>query len=109
MVEICIVGPPRRFPQPDPSWLPPLSNGERQTSTEIGQKLDRPALEEVASLVTSDTIVVWHARRMAKTYNSSPQRPSSGWPYVLGCPGVNATAGLPLLFEIMHLGGHLLH
>ncbi len=86
-----------------------LSDGERKTLTEIGKKLGKQALVEVASIVKPDTILAWHSRLIAKKFDGSQQRPSPGRPNVLGRPGVNATAGLPLLREIIHPGGHLLH
>jgi len=67
------------------------------------------ALEEMASLVTPDTILAWQSRLIAKTFDGSQQRPSPGRPKILGRPGVNATAGVPWLLEIMHPGGDLLH
>jgi hypothetical protein len=60
----------------------PLSDGERQTLTEIGQKLGKQALEEVASLVKPDTILAWHRRLIAQQYDSSRQRNALGRPKI---------------------------
>jgi putative transposase len=43
-----------------------LSDGERKTLAEIGMKLGKQALEEVASIVKPDTILTWHRRLVAK-------------------------------------------
>jgi hypothetical protein len=43
-----------------------LSDGERQTLTEIGQKPGEQALQERASLVKPDAILAWHSRLIAK-------------------------------------------
>ena len=39
-----------------------LSDGERKTLAEIGKKLGRQTLEEVASIVKPDTILAWHRK-----------------------------------------------
>src|SRR5207244_11638704 len=39
-----------------------LTDAERTTLAEIGKKLGRQALEEVASIVTPDTILTWHRK-----------------------------------------------
>ena len=39
-----------------------LSDGERRTLAEIGKRLGRKALTEVASIVRPDTILAWHRR-----------------------------------------------
>ena len=45
---------------------PKLSDGERKSLAEIGKKLGRKALEEVASIVKPATILAWHRRLVAK-------------------------------------------
>jgi putative transposase len=37
-----------------------LSDGERKTLAEIGQKLGKQALKEMATIVKPDTILGWH-------------------------------------------------
>jgi putative transposase len=39
-----------------------LSDGERKTLAEIGKKLGKQALEDVASMVKPDTILAWHRK-----------------------------------------------
>lgn len=55
-----------------------LSDGERKTLAEIGKKLGKQALQEVASIVKPDTILAWHARLIAKKFDGSQQRQSPG-------------------------------
>jgi putative transposase len=51
-----------------------LSDGERQNLAEIGQRLGRQALEEIATIVKPDTILAWHRKLMAQKFDGSPQR-----------------------------------
>jgi putative transposase len=51
-----------------------LSDGERMTLAEIGQKLGKKALEEVASIVKPDTILAWHRTLIAQKFDGSQQR-----------------------------------
>jgi putative transposase len=60
-----------------------LSDGERKTMAEIGKKLSKQALAEVASIVTPDTILAWHRKLVAQKFDSSQQRK------VLGRPKIN--------------------
>jgi putative transposase len=53
-----------------------LSDGERKTLVEIGKKLGRQALEEVASIVAPATILV------AQKFDGSQHRRSSGRPKI---------------------------
>src|SRR5262249_21229668 len=39
-----------------------LSEGDRQALAELGQKLGKKALEEVATIVKPDTILAWHRK-----------------------------------------------
>ena len=59
-----------------------LTNGERKTLAEIGQKLGKQALAEVAKMVTPDTILAWHRKLMAQKFDGSPQRQSPGRPRI---------------------------
>jgi hypothetical protein len=59
-----------------------LSDGERKTLAEIGQRFSQQALSEVASIVTPDTILVWHRTLAAQTFNGSEQRKTAGRPKI---------------------------
>jgi hypothetical protein len=51
-----------------------LSDGERKTLAEIGKKLGTRALEEIATLVTPNTILAWHRTLMAQKIDGCRQR-----------------------------------
>src|ERR1051326_9630997 len=57
-----------------------LSDGERMALAEIGQKLGKQALEEVASIVKPDTILAWHRKLVAQKFDGSAQRKTPGRP-----------------------------
>jgi putative transposase len=57
-----------------------LTDGERKTLAEIGQKLGKQALKEVANIVTPDTILAWHRRLVAQKFDGSQQRKAPGRP-----------------------------
>src|SRR5215813_10533385 len=57
-----------------------LTDGERKTLAEIGQKLGKQALQEVAKIVTPDTILAWHRQLVAKKCDGSQQRKAPGRP-----------------------------
>jgi transposase InsO family protein len=59
-----------------------LSNGERTTLVEIGQKLGKQALEQVATIVKPDTILAWHRKLMAEKFDGSQQRKPLGRPKI---------------------------
>jgi transposase InsO family protein len=59
-----------------------LSAGERKTLAEIGKKLSKQALAEVASIVTPDTILAWHRKLVAQKFDSSQQRKVPGRPKI---------------------------
>ena len=46
-----------------------LSDGERRTLAEIGKRLGRQALAQVASIVRPETILAWHRRLVAKKFD----------------------------------------
>src|SRR5437868_1446399 len=60
----------------------PLTDGERKTLAEIGQKLGKQALKEVATIVTPDTILAWHRKLVAQKCDGSPQRKAPGRPMI---------------------------
>jgi putative transposase len=59
-----------------------LSDGERRTLAEMGQKLGKQALAEVATIVKPDTILGWHRKLVAQKFDSSQQRKAPGRPMI---------------------------
>jgi putative transposase len=59
-----------------------LTDGERKTLADIGQKLGKKALEDVATLVKPDTILGWHRKLVAQKFDGSTQRKSPGRPTI---------------------------
>src|SRR2546428_13330432 len=59
-----------------------LSDGERKTLAEIGQKLGKKALEDVATIVKPDTILGWHRKLVAQKFDGSRQRQALGRPKI---------------------------
>jgi len=59
-----------------------LSDGERKTLAEIGKKLGKQALAEVASILTFDTILAWHRQLVAQKFDGSRQRKALGRPKI---------------------------
>src|ERR1035441_942584 len=59
------------------AYLPPrirLSDTERSTLAEIGKRLGRTALQQVACVATPDTILAWYRRLIARNFNGSKLR-----------------------------------
>lgn len=59
-----------------------LSDAERRTLAEIGKKLSKQALEEIATIVKPDTILAWHRKLVAQKFDGSKHRQSPGRPRV---------------------------
>ena len=59
-----------------------LRDGERKTLAEIGQKLGKQALQEVATIVKPDTILGWHRTLLAQKFDGSQQRKAPGRPMI---------------------------
>src|SRR5438093_87275 len=59
-----------------------LSDGERKTLAEMGQKLGKQALAEVAKIVKPATILAWHRTLAAQKFDGSHQRKAPGRPKV---------------------------
>src|SRR5467141_638374 len=59
-----------------------LSDGERKTLAEIGQKLGKQVLTEVATIVKPDTILGWHRKLVAQKFDGSQQRKAPGRPMI---------------------------
>jgi putative transposase len=51
-----------------------LSDGERKILAEIGRKLGKQALEEIATVVKPETILAWHRKLLAKKFDGSQKR-----------------------------------
>ena len=59
-----------------------LTDGECKTLAEIGQKLGKKTLEEVAKIVKPDTILTWYRRLVAQKFDGSSQRRAPGRPMI---------------------------
>src|SRR5205085_4360845 len=59
-----------------------LSDGERKALAEIGQKLGKKALEEVAKIVKPATILRWHRQLVTQKCDGSQQRKAPGRPTI---------------------------
>ena len=59
-----------------------LSDAERRELAEIGAKLGKPALAEIATIAQADTILAWHRQVANQTVNSSTPPKSVGRPRV---------------------------
>jgi transposase InsO family protein len=59
-----------------------LTDGDRRTLAEIGKKLGKQALAEVASIVTPETILAWHRKLIAKKFDGSEKRRPPGRPRI---------------------------
>jgi putative transposase len=59
-----------------------LNDGERQALAEIGYRLGKQALQDVATIVKPDTILGWHRTLVAKKFDGSTQRQSPGRPKI---------------------------
>jgi len=57
-----------------------LRDGERKALTEIGHKLSKKALADVATIVKPDTILGWHRKLVAQKFDGSKQRKAPGHP-----------------------------
>ena len=57
-----------------------LRAGERKTLAEIGLKLGKQALKEIATIVQPDTILAWHRKLIAREFDGSQQRKAPGRP-----------------------------
>jgi putative transposase len=57
-----------------------LSDAKRMTLDEIGHRLGRKALGEVATAALPDTILGWYRRLVARKFDGSRARPAPGRP-----------------------------
>src|SRR5262249_25852328 len=59
-----------------------VTDGERTSLAEIGKKLGKQTLKEVAHVVKPDTILGWHKKLVAQKFDGSKQRQTLGRPKV---------------------------
>src|SRR5712664_2833293 len=59
-----------------------LSDPQRSTLAEIGKRLGRQAIEQVACVAKPDTILAWYRRLVAQKFDGSRQRSYPGRPPV---------------------------
>ena len=59
-----------------------LTDGDRRTLAELGQKLGRKVLAEIATVATPNTILAWHRKFVDQTCDGTPQRQAPGRPKV---------------------------
>ena len=59
-----------------------LSDGERATLAEIGKRLGRKGLQQVARIAKPDTILGWYRKLVAAKFDGSKQRRSPGRPRI---------------------------
>ena len=59
-----------------------VTDTERKTLAEMGKKLGKQALEEVATLGKPETILRWHRKRIAQQFDGCQTRRSAGRPVV---------------------------
>ena len=62
--------------------MPTLSDGERATLAEIGKRLGRTGLQQVARIARPDTILGWYRKLVAAKFDGSKQRRSPGRPRI---------------------------
>src|SRR5437867_5250832 len=59
-----------------------LRDGECKALADLGQRLGKQALKEVAKIVKPDTILAWHRRLVAQKFDGSQQRKAPGRPVI---------------------------
>ena len=59
-----------------------LSDTERATLAEIGKRLGRKALKEIASIAKPDTILAWYRKLTARKFDGSKKRDYPGRPRI---------------------------
>ncbi len=57
-----------------------LTDGERKTLADIGRRLGKKALDEVANIVRPETILAWHRRFIARKFDGSKNKTPPGRP-----------------------------
>ena len=88
-----------------------LTDAERQTLAQIGKKLSKQALEDIATIVKPDTLLAWHRKLVAQKFDGSKQRKVCGTPprrqrdRRLGRPNGHGESLLGLRPHCRRLGG----
>jgi len=59
-----------------------LIDSERNTLSELGQRLGEKALKDIASIVKPETILTWHRKLIARKFDGSTQRHYPGRPRI---------------------------
>jgi putative transposase len=59
-----------------------LTDAERKTLAEMGHKLGKKALEEIATIAQPETILAWHRTRISQIDDSAAPRKSVGRPRI---------------------------
>jgi putative transposase len=59
-----------------------LGDDERKALAKIGKQLGKQALQEIATIVTPNTILAWHRKLIAQKFDGSQQRKTLGRPKV---------------------------
>lgn len=59
-----------------------LTDGERTTLAELGHRLGKKALSDIARVVKPETILAWHRTLIARKYDGSKNRRSPGRPRI---------------------------
>src|SRR5215831_14133257 len=59
-----------------------LTDAERKTLAEIGYRLGKQALTEVATIVKPETILGWHRKLVTQKFDGSTQRQAPGRPTI---------------------------
>jgi putative transposase len=59
-----------------------LSDAERATLAEIGHRLGRKALDQVATIARPDTILAWYRKLVAHKFDGSQARRAPGRPLI---------------------------
>ena len=68
-----------------------LTDGDRKTLAEIGKRLGKQALAEIAAIRTPETILAWHRKLIAQKFDGSQQRKAPGRPKI--APGPRGLGG----------------
>jgi len=91
-----------------------LTDPERISLAEVGMRLGRNALEEVAEIVRPETVLGWHRRLIATPFNDSKNRSSAGrvmrsqaiWDLVLRFARENRSRGYRRIVGALRNLGH---